>query len=332
MAADNEDRKLIYKVAKAYYDDSLTQQEVARTFHLSRVKVSRLLARARRERLVEITIHPPIETTAQMERELAERFGLKDAIVAMLRDDSRQSVIDAVGHAAAGYLMRTLGGGETVGLTWGTAVLSVVNALQSVRLPDVKVVQLVGGVGPPQANTHGTDLARRMAQAFGARPHLLHAPGVVKSELVRDGLITDPQVSEPLRLAESSDIALVGIGTLLPESTLVQSDCIFTKPEIESLRQLSCVGDIALQFFDADGRKVQTPLDRRIIGLTQDQMRRVGRVVGVAGGMDKLTAIRAALRGRWIHVLVTDERVANALLREAEAERQPRARTPVEQA
>jgi lsr operon transcriptional repressor len=138
--------------------------------------------------------------------------------------------------------------------------------------------------------------------------------------MVRDSLITDPQIAEPLKLAEQADIAVVGIGTLLPDSTLVQSECIFTDAEIEWLRQLNCVGDIALQFFDNDGRKVFTPLDQRIIGLTRDQMQRIGRVIGVAGGMDKLAAIRGALRGKWLHVLVTNEEVALTLLREVEGE------------
>lgn len=320
MARDKTQKKLLYKVAKAYYEDGLTQQQIADSFGMSRIRVSRLLQKSIEEKVVLITITPPPHTTADLERRLEKAYGLKEALIVTPDDNFPQTIVSAIGKAAANYLVRCIQGNDIIGLTWGTAVLSVINSLPAVRFPDVKIVQLIGGLGKPQAHTHGTDLARRMAQSFGARPHLLGAPGVVQTRMVRDSLMTDPQIADPLKLAEQADIAVVGIGTLLPDSTLVKSECIFTDAEIEWLRQLNCVGDIALQFFDNDGRKVFTPLDQRIIGLTREQMQRIGRVIGVAGGMDKLAAIRGALRGKWLHVLVTNEEIALTLLREVEGE------------
>jgi DNA-binding transcriptional regulator LsrR (DeoR family) len=40
----------------------------------------------------------------------------------------------------------------------------------------------------------------------------------------------------------------------------------------------------------------------------------VERRIGVAGGAAKLAAIRGAVRGRWINILITDVEVARALL------------------
>jgi DNA-binding transcriptional regulator LsrR (DeoR family) len=45
-----------------------------------------------------------------------------------------------------------------------------------------------------------------------------------------------------------------------------------------------------------------------------DQLRRVKRAVGIAGGKQKLSAIRGALRGRLINVLITDHFTAEHLL------------------
>ncbi len=319
MAKNKAQIKLLYKIAKAYYEDGLTQQMIANSFGISRIRVSRLLQKSIDEKIVRITITSPPHSTADLERRFERAYGLKEAVI-VSRESDDDSIAATIGEAAAQYLVRCIQGSETIGLTWGTAILSVINSLPAARFPDLKIVQLIGGLGKPQASTHGADLARRMAQHFGARPHLLHAPGVVQSRMVRDALITDPQVAEPLHLAESADIALVGIGTLLPGSTLVQSESIFTEQEIEWLRQLNCVGDIALQFFDNTGQKVYSPLDHRIIGLTHEQIRKIGRIIGVAWGKDKITAVRAVLRGGWVHVLVTDDELAVALLREVETE------------
>jgi DNA-binding transcriptional regulator LsrR (DeoR family) len=183
--------------------------------------------------------------------------------------------------------------------------------------PDMKVVQIMGGVGRPEAEVHGTDIVRRLAQTFGARPRLLPAPGVVSSKMVRDALLGDPQVSDTLSLAARADIALVGIGVPVPDSVVMQAGAILEE-EVEQLRAQKAVGDIALRFFDGGGRPIQNELNDRIIGLDLDQIKRIPRVVGVAGGAEKFEVIRAALRGRFVNVLVTDDRIATRLLEDAE--------------
>jgi DNA-binding transcriptional regulator LsrR (DeoR family) len=171
---------------------------------------------------------------------------------------------------------------------------------------------MTGGLGRPQAETHGADLARRMAEAFSAKPLLIPAPGVVASQLVRDALMADSQISDTLALGERADVAIVGIGVPTSDSIVAQAGILLPK-DAEQLKALHAVGDIALRFFDADGRRVQHEIDDRIIGLDLDQIKGIPRVIGVAGGMEKFQVIRAALRGNIIDVLVTDDQVATAL-------------------
>lgn len=45
-----------------------------------------------------------------------------------------------------------------------------------------------------------------------------------------------------------------------------------------------------------------------------DKLRAVKRTVGVAGGNRKLAAIRGALKGGWINVLITDRFTAASLI------------------
>ena len=170
-------------------------------------------------------------------------------------------------------------------------------------------------LGRPEAEVHGNDIARRMAQAFGARPRLISAPGIVASKMVRDSLVADPQISDTLALSAKSDVAIVGIGVPVPDSVVMQAGAILAE-EVEQLRAQGAVGDIALRFFDADGQPVKHEINDRIIGLDLDQIRRIPRVIGVAGGAEKFEVVRAALRGKFINVLVTDDQIATRLLEE----------------
>ncbi len=314
MTNDLDLKRLLYKIARAYYEEDLTQQQIAERFGLSRVKVSRLLRAARDERVVQITIAPLQESHAELERRLEEQYGLKEALVVTCSAYDTGTIIDELGPVAAACLTRSLQGGETVALSWGTAVLSVVNALAPMDLPDVRVVQLLGGLGELEAETHGAELARRMAQALGAKPRLIHAPGIVKDKVIRDALVMDPQVADTLELAGRADVALVGIGAFEPGSTLLSSGTNLLPEEIEDLKAHGVLGDIALRFFDRDGRRVDHPINDRVVGADLERVKSIPRVIGVAGGVEKMPAIEAALRGGLINVLVTDDRTAARLL------------------
>ncbi len=314
MTTDTEFSRLLHKVARAYYDDGLTQQQIGERFGLSRVKVSRLLRSAREERVVQITIAPPQSSNAQIEQQLEQQYGLKEALVVTPSSYAPAALISELGPVAAACLTRGLQGSEVVAVSWGTAVLSVVDALPAASWPDVRVVQLIGGLGELEARTHGADLVRRMAQALGAKPRLIHAPGIVKDRSVRDALVMDPQVADTLELAGRADVALVGLGILDPGSTLLAGGDTLTATEVEELTASGVVGDIALQFFDREGHKVTHPVHERIVGTSLETIKGIRRVIGVAGGKEKVTVIRAALCGGLINVLVTDDQTALQLL------------------
>jgi len=314
MVASFDSRRLLYKIARAYYDDGLTQQQIGARLSLSRIKVSRLLRVAREERIVQISIAPPQESNADIERQLEQEYGLKEALVATCSANDTATVVSELGVVAAGCLTRGLQGSEVIALSWGTSVLSVVNALGPLDLPDARVVQLLGGLGELEAQTHGADLARRMAQTLGAKPRLIHAPGIVRDALVREALVKDPQVADTLELAGRADIALVGIGVFEPGSTLLSNGHTLTASEVDDLKTHGVIGDIALQFFDERGARVDHPINHRIVGTDLEKIKAIERVIGVAGGAQKVTAIQAALRGNLIDVLVTDDQTAEQLL------------------
>jgi DNA-binding transcriptional regulator LsrR (DeoR family) len=175
-------------------------------------------------------------------------------------------------------------------------------------------VQILGGVGNPNAEIHATRLTGRLASLLNGTAKYLPVPGVVGSAEGARVLRGDPFVQEVYALFERVTLALVGIGALMPSELLASSGNIFMPNELEALQQQGAVGDICLRFFDGAGKLLHTPLDGRVMGMPLPQLRQVKRAVAIAGGPRKVAAIRGALAGGWVNVLITDRFTAQALV------------------
>jgi DNA-binding transcriptional regulator LsrR (DeoR family) len=310
-----EETRLLVKVSKLYYEEGLSQDDIILRLNLSRPKISRLLHQARDEGIVRITVAAPQHLFPDLEAGLEKRFSLLEAVVVETHaGDAQESILRELGLSAAAYLERSVRPGSTLGISWGTTLHSMVDKLPSIHVPGVKVVQIIGGLGQPEAGSHSSDLCHRLARAVGGQLTLLPAPGIVASQPARDVLLTDPYVQRAVEMFGSLDIAFVGIGDPGPESVLMRDGVIISWDELNLLLHKGAVGDIALRFFDARGCPVASDIDNRVIGITLEQLAQVRRVVGVAGGPAKFQAIQGALRGRLINVLITDSVTAERLL------------------
>jgi DNA-binding transcriptional regulator LsrR (DeoR family) len=310
--------RLMSKVARLYYEHGLRQPEIARQLSLSQAMVSRLLAAAQKEGIVRTTVMTPAGVYPELEEELERRYDLKDAVVADCASDVREEVLRDIGSAAATYLETTLRGDEVVGISsWSETLLRTVSSMQPLRRDaGGHVVQILGGIGKPTAEAHATRLTEQLASLLKAEPHFLLAPGVTGSPEATAAYLAEPHVQQVEALFAQLSVALVGIGVLHPSRLLDESGNVFSEDELGELEQLGAVGDVCLRFFDARGGSVASPFDERVIGLSLDGLRRVPRSVGVAGTEEKLDAIRGALEGRLINVLVTDRFTAERLVAE----------------
>lgn len=317
---DPIDRRLLSKVSKLYYEQELSQQEIARRLQLSRPKVSRLLGQARDEGIVQITVLSPPDTYADLEQQLEVEFGLLEAVVTEGGEGlAPAQLAREIGAAAAAYFRRTLQDGDVVGISWGTTLNAMVHALLPQAVEGVHVVQLNGGLGPPEAEVHSTNLCHRLAQALDSRLTLLPAPGIVDSAAIKEAILSDKNIQHAMGLIEQVTVAYVGVGAPTPDSVLMRDGTIMRQEQLDGLRAKGAVGDIALRFFDADGQPVGSELSGRTIGISLAQLQGIPRVVGVAGGPQKIDVIHAALKGGLINVLVTDEATARRVLARGQA-------------
>ena len=313
----NESQKLMIKIAKMYYEEGLTQTVISKRLGISRPKVSRLMQDAMDQGIVRIEIASIPGDYSDLMQQLQTKYGLVEAIVVKIPGTlTYEMVSHSLGISAAEFFQRIVKDGDVIGLTWGSALASMVAHLEQEKMPNCLVVQMLGGLGSPNTNTHATDLVIRTAVALGAKMSLMPAPGVVGSVDSAELLIADRHISQALEYVKKTTVAFVGIGATKYNPFLMRNEEIITWEEMAKLRSQGAVGDISLHFFDLDGLEIDSEFHRRVIGASYDVLRGIPRVVGIAGGPDKYEAIFGAIKGGLINTLITDTETAQRLIEE----------------
>ena len=297
-----------------YYVDGLTQEDIARLLRVSRATAGRLLERSRATGIVNISIATEYYSPFTQAKQLKERYALADALVlpplaSETSQDPGEFLTQRLAKAAAQVLRDYLGGSRTLGIGWGETVAATFGMLPPDVMGNVKGVSLTGGV-----NTYVSTIGQlRQSSKRSVQDGFIPAPILVSDEALARALCQEQGVSRLLEEAKRVDVAIVGIGPLDATASLARAGYA-TVAELASYARTGAVGDILGVFFDAKGAPLDLPVHRRRIGIDIADLRSIPIVIGVAGGIDKLEAIRGALAGGYIDVLVTDGTVADGLL------------------
>ena len=313
----DEHVRLIAKVARMYHEQDLRQQDIADTLAISQARVSRLLKEAAERGVVRSIVEIPEGVYADLEDRLESTLGLQQAIVADA--DGSQTPERALSIPAAAYLQATVTTDAVIGVsTWSSSLIAMVDAMTTKPAASVrgasKVLQMFGGIGSPDVQFEATRLTNELARRTGARAVFVPAPAVAGSSEAARALRGDADVAAVIAQWPEITVSLVGIGQLQPSALLASSGNAMTEQEREELRSRGAVGDVCLRYFNADGVDIDSTFDARVIGMTAAEIRSVTRRIAVAGGPAKVDAIRAAARGGWVNVLVTDVQTAQALI------------------
>ena len=310
---ENRDEFLAH-IASLYYDQNKTQQEISEVVGITRSAISRLLNEAREKGIVEITVHYPYRTIPELEKALLQRYNLKAARVLARGDKSVEEMVHGLGVLAAQYFSSLLKPDSIIGISWGTNLYQMVQAIKRVSLPDAEVVQLVGGTGTEKGSAIGPLLAPMLADRLGCSCRFLNAPLVTNSQELRNALLEEPSIREALDRANQADIALVGIGALHLDIYNPYRLGYLTADEVNTMKSLGVVGDVCCLHFSTDGEILDMEINRRMMSISQESLARIPTVIGIAGDSRKSEAIYGALRAGLVNVLITDETAARGVL------------------
>lgn len=301
----------VVSAAWLYYEDQLTQSEIAELLGISRATVINYLHEARRKGIVQITIASEHFTAMQLARRLRERYGLERCIV-IPDDQGRRDPALRTGEAGAQLLSSLVVPGDVLGVSWGQTVLALSHSVTARAVPDLTVIQITGSMMAtykfsPELCTSN------IADRFSARCINLHAPALVSRAEIRTLLCQEPALVPQLELLQTCTKVVFGVGNLEPDSTIFGSGTITPEAARPYLAR-GAVAVVAGRFLGREGEAIVDHLDDRMIGLTMAEIDRIPQRILVAGGAAKADALHATLAGGHATMLVTDEQAALALL------------------
>lgn len=298
-----------------YYEEGLTQGEIAEQLGASRPTVNAYLADARLRGIVNISIATPRLRSLGIARAIEEHFGIEDCLV-VPGEGAERSIFDRLGGAGAQVLQSLVQSGDTIGISWGRTMLAMANAVRDMNLIDVTVVQATGGTTAAISFTPEA-CATRLAERLNASFVPISAPAIVSSPEAKRILEAEPVIAEQLLNLLRVNRIFFGVSSLRPTSTIYTSGFFDTRFQVA---YSGAVGAVMGRVIDAHGHEVDGPLRDRSIGMDLDQLRAVPTRVLIAGGYDKVPAILAVLRGGIATTLVTDVATAEGILRADEVE------------
>jgi DNA-binding transcriptional regulator LsrR (DeoR family) len=300
-----QDNELLTEIAVAYYQDEITQEEIAKKFGISRIKVGRLLKRAKEEGIVEITVryHPVFST--RLEQQMLERFPISRALIALDHQDEEEQRRQ-VAALVSGYLAVSLKDDMVLTVGQGRNVAAIADHIGSVAQKDCKFICGIGGTHRPGDAINADHISRRLAKKFGGSSETLYAPAYVENRALKEAFMQNGTIKETLDRARKADVALVGIGDMNENSYMVKLGWFTPHEIIDASLNQGVIGDIAgYDFFNAQGQHVDTVMNDRVIGLSIDELRRIPCVIAIASENTKAMAILGALRTGAIDIIAT---------------------------
>ncbi|MCL6087487.1 MAG: hypothetical protein M1475_03665 [Actinobacteria bacterium] len=304
--------KLLYKVARLYYIENYLQKDIAKKLSLSRVAVSRLLSKARAQKIVEIKINKIDGDYQDLELEIEKNFKINECVV-VPNYDNDINIFKEIADLLSSILDRIVANGDYIGVSWGTSLGVISEHLNVEKKENIKVIPIIGGLGGIDKGINSNTIAKNFADSFGGISYVINCPAVLESVENKKLLENDVNTNQIFKLSEKIDIAIVGASDLGPESSLYKFSN-YSQKDFDYLTGLGVVGVVNLGSIDKNGNHVPNIIDERTIALPIDKLKKIKNVILIAIGMRKKDVIKAALKSKLIKVFLTDEKTAEAIL------------------
>ena len=320
-ADTGQDLRLLVRAATMYHLEGLTQADIAGRLGVSRPTAGRLIARARAQGLVQVSVTAPEHLSASihtdLERTVEQIFGLDEVLIIDEVADGTASGNAALGRAGASILSRRIQPADTFGFTWGPEQVATADAMTA-NAAAQRVVQMDGSMTSVEYHTGVDHALARFSERLHAQPLRLVAPLFVDPDTVA-ALNRDSVVSQALSAARGAQVMLFGVGSVSTSTTLFEGAFI-DAIVLDELLELGAVGEIGGRFYDAQGIAVESSLVERTVSVPLDAVKACPTAILISGGTHRAESILGALRGGYATILVTDVPTAEWLVSQQEGQ------------
>lgn len=313
MSKHNKKLDQAARAAWMYYVAGETQQDIADKLGVSRQVAQRLVSLAVEQGLVSVSITHPVADCMTLAGQLKARFDLQLCQVVPSAGIEASGLQQMIAVAGAEVMAQTLKLEEPqiIAVGSGRTLRATIDELPEFDRPQHSCVSLIGAIASDGSCTR-YDVPLWMAEKTQGRYFILPAPLYADSTEDRDLWCNHRIYRTVTEEAEKADVMFVGIGHVSAGCPL-NADGFISDEQVRRLESLHVAAEMLGHFIGQDGQRLRSELDDRLtsVELTASTQR---KVIAFAGGSDKHQAIFAALRGRWITGLITDEESARFAL------------------
>ena len=280
-----------------------------------------MLQKGKESGIVRVEVINPVQFSYnKLEKALERKYGLKEVIVVESSAlDTKTESVSRMYERAALYLSQFFKDGDWIGVTMGHTLHNIVKTNRAFE-KDKKLmfVPIVGGIGQStidKVDVQSNRIAQEFSRKFGGTYTQFLSPAVFSEQKAMEYFLKEKSISYIFDDFQKLDTLIMGIG--IPqrvESTLVRAGYI-TGENLEKFARDGMAGDIALHFFDEDGAtETFRAFNDRVAGMPLEMMKKVRNRIGIAGGENRAEAIRGAIKGGFINMLITNIDAAEKLL------------------
>lgn len=295
-----------------YYIAGKTQDEIAAYMGISRQAAQRLVSLAMAERLVRVWMEHPIARCLDLAKQLRDNFGLTQAEVVPTDPGSEGGTV-GLAEAGAAEITRWLRHERPIVMAVGTGrtLKAAIDHLPPITAPAHRIVSLTGNIGPDGSAAY-YNVIFSMAEAVQARHFPMPLPVFLASAEERDLMHGLSMIRSTIDLAAAADVAFVGVGEMDERAPLLL-DGFMNAEKLAEMRAAGARGEICGWIYDADGALLSGGSGAQTASAPIPDRNRA-RVIAMAKGPRKIGPLAAAIKGRLINGLITDEATAEALL------------------
>lgn len=308
----NMKRREMVRICRMYYEENMTQQQIAKKMDFSRMKISRLLQRAKEEGIVQILIDCS-GIYPELEKIILDKYNLKEVMV--VETMSMASSKEEVASAAAYFLDSHLQDGAVLAVGWGTTIKYIPQNMTLTGMKDILFVPMIGGHGQSELEMHASTIAASFAKQIGGRALSLIAPAFVENKEEKAILLRNEQIEQVLKQARDAKYAIFSLGNpLAPNNSIGKSGYISDKDR-KQLEEKKVICDVvSTVFLDNAGEERCKNITDRCIALSGQELKNIPNKICIAQGREKTEAVRVALKAGFADILIIDKTIAENIV------------------
>ena len=317
MASADKRIERMIMVARMYYEQDMTQHEIAKELGISRPLVSILLTEAKSCGIVTFQIHDIADTQQLIINQLEQKFhGIQFRIIP--DENSADATDNLLAKTAFQHCFRGLANVKNIGIGWGSMLSRMTNVISEIpnaqEHTDQNVFPLVGGIRTSYRGYHTNEIVRMIGEKTGTDVHYLYFPAFFDETADLEYIKGMEDFQFINQLWSSMDVALISVSNY-PSYPDVGVKYRFGN----DLMKKNAVGRLLAYYYDIHGNLI----DPWINGAMQpdmQQLRNASHVVAVCSTQLRPECVIGALCTNVIKTILLPESLAKKVIQTLKTE------------